>query len=34
MQARNQDFMWGGGGADEAKVDKTTEIDFLLSDPF
>ena len=33
MQARNQDFMWGGG-ADEAKVDKTTEIDFLLSDPF
>ena len=32
MQARNQDFMWGGGGgANEAKVDQTTEIYFLLS---
>ena len=29
MQARNQDFMWGG--AKEAKVDQTTEIYFLLS---
>ena len=28
-QARNQDFMWGG--ANEAKVDQTTEIYFLLS---
>ena len=28
MQARNQDFMWGG--ANEAKVDQTTEICFLL----
>ena len=34
-QARNQDFMWGGGGgANEAKVDQTTEMYFLLSDPF
>ena len=36
-QARNQDFMWGrgGGGANEAKVDKTTELYFfILSDPF
>ena len=32
MQARNQDFMWGG--ANEAKVDQTTETYFLLSDPF
>ena len=31
-QARNQDFMWGG--ANETKVDQTTEIYFLLSDPF
>ena len=31
-QARNQDFMWGG--ANEAKVDQTTEIYFLMSDPF
>ena len=31
-QARNQDFMWGG--ANEAKVDQTTEMYFLLSDPF
>ena len=30
-QARNQDFMWGG--ANEAK-DQTTEMYFLLSDPF
>ena len=32
-QARNQDFMWGGGGggANEAKVDQKTEIYFLLS---
>ena len=32
-QARNQDFMWGvggGGGANEAKVDQTTEIYFLI----
>ena len=35
LQARNQDFMWGGGGgANEAKVDQTTEMYFLLSDPF
>ena len=37
VQARNQDFMWGGGGgggADEAKEDQTTEMYFLLSDPF
>ena len=38
LQARNQDFMWGGGGGDrgayEAKVDQTTEMYFLLSDPF
>ena len=28
--------MWGGGGggANEAKVDQTTEVYFLLSDPF
>ena len=32
LQARNQDFMWGG--ANEAKVDQTTEVYFLLSDPF
>ena len=25
---------WGGGGANEAKVDQTTAMDFLLSDPF
>ena len=31
-QARNQDFMWGV--ANEAKVDQTTEMYFLLSDPF
>ena len=31
-QARNQDFMCGG--ANEAKVDQTTEMYFLLSDPF
>ena len=31
-QARNQDFMWGG--ANEAKVEQTTEMYFLLSDPF
>ena len=29
MQARNQDFMWGG--TNEVKVDQTTEIYFLLS---
>ena len=32
QQARNQDFMWGG--ANEAKVDQTTEMYFLMSDPF
>ena len=32
QQARNQDFMWGG--ANEAKADQTTEMYFLLSDPF
>ena len=32
IQARNQDFMWGG--ANEAKVDPTTEMYFLFSDPF
>ena len=32
LQARNQDFMWGG--ANEAKVDPTTEMYFLFSDPF
>ena len=32
IQARNQDFMWGG--ANEAKVDQTTEMYFLMSDPF
>ena len=31
-QARNQDFMWEG--ANEAKVDQTTEMYFLLSYPF
>ena len=31
-QACNQDFMWGG--ANEAKVDQTTEMYILLSDPF
>ena len=31
-QARNQDFMWGG--ANEAKVDQTTEMYFLFSDSF
>ena len=34
IQARNQDFMWGGGGANEAKVDQTSKIYFLFSDPF
>ena len=33
-QARNQDFMGGGGGANEAKVDQNTEMYFLLYDPF
>ena len=34
VQARNQDFIWEwGGGANEAKVDQTTEMYFLLSDP-
>ena len=32
MQARNQDFIWGG--ANEAKADPTTEMYFLSSDPF
>ena len=32
VQARNQDFMWEG--ANEAKVDQTTEMYFLLSHPF
>ena len=32
QQARNQDFMWGG--ANEDKVEQTTEMYFLLSDPF
>ena len=32
LQARNQDFMWGG--ANVAKVDQTTEMYFLFSDPF
>ena len=27
-QARNQDLMWGGGGANEAKVDETTAMYF------
>ena len=27
IQARNQDFMWGG--ANETKVDQTTEMYFL-----
>ena len=31
-QARNQDFMWGG--VNEAKVDQTTKMYFLFSDPF
>ena len=31
IQARNQNFMWGG--AYEAKVDQTTEMYSLLSDP-
>ena len=34
VQARNQDFMWGGGCANEAKADPTTEMYFLSSDPF
>ena len=29
IQARNQDFMWGG--ANEAKVDQTTEMFFLFN---
>ena len=34
-QACNQDFMLAGGGeANEAKLDQTTEMYFLLSDPF
>ena len=35
-QARNLDFMWGGGGANGAKVAQTTErdFDFLLPDLF
>ena len=32
LQARNQDFIWEG--ANEAKVDQTTEMYFLFSDPF
>ena len=32
LQVRNQDFIWGG--ANEAKVDQTTEMYFLFSDPF
>ena len=32
VQARNQDFIWGG--ANETKVDQTTEMYILLSDPF
>ena len=28
----SQDLMWGG--VNEAKVDQTTEMYFLLSDPF
>ena len=28
MQARNQDFMWGG--ANEAKVDQTTEMNITF----
>ena len=31
-QTRYQDFMWGG--ANDAKVDQTTKMYFLLSDPF
>ena len=36
FQARNQDFIWGegGGGANEAKVDQSIEMHFLLSDLF
>ena len=32
VQARSQDFMWGGGGggANEAKVDQTTEMYFFI----
>ena len=33
MQARNQDFFVGGGGGgvvNEAKVDQTTEIYFVI----
>ena len=30
--SKNQDFMWRG--ANEAKVDQTTEMYFLLSHPF
>ena len=33
FQACSQDFMSGGGGANKAKVDQTTEMYFLLSDP-
>ena len=29
-QARNQDFMGGRGGANEAKVDQTTEMYFFI----
>ena len=32
LQTRNQDFMWEG--ANEAKVDQTTQMYFSLSDPF
>ena len=32
LQARNQDFMWGG--ANETKADPATEMYFLSSDPF
>ena len=31
-QARNQDFIWGS--ANETRVDQTTEMYILLSDPF
>ena len=35
LPACNQEFMWGGGGgANEAKVDQTTEMYLLLPDPF
>ena len=30
-QARNQDFTWRG--VNEAKVDQTTKMSFLLTDP-